>query len=102
MIVLAIVLMMLTLVMMVITIVMVVMKVLTSTLHISHKQLIVICQREANNKHVVCNKDDDVDDDVGDCNDDFIDDDVDTVEVVDGTDNHLTHLSQAADCCLIE
>eukprot|EP00957_Ditylum_brightwellii_P145657 11090217-Ditylum_brightwellii.AAC.1 len=62
-------------------------------------------ERSKQNKHVVCNKDDDVDngddngddDSVDDCDDDDDDDDCDV-----GADKHLTHHSQAADCCLME
>eukprot|EP00957_Ditylum_brightwellii_P028818 2177283-Ditylum_brightwellii.AAC.1 len=118
MIVLKMVMMMVMMMVMVMTMVlMIVMKVLTSTLHISHKQLIVASQRKANNMHVVCNKDDDIDDDVYDsvCNGDDeddndvaddgydgdgVDDSVDNSD--DGDDKHLPHLTQAADCCLIE
>eukprot|EP00957_Ditylum_brightwellii_P118869 9066033-Ditylum_brightwellii.AAC.1 len=47
-------------------------------------------------KHIVCNKDDDVDD----CVDNGDDDSADNGD--DGDDKHLTHLSQAADSCLME
>eukprot|EP00957_Ditylum_brightwellii_P039897 3020574-Ditylum_brightwellii.AAC.1 len=65
-----------------------VMTVLTSTSHISHK-------RSKQYKHVVGNKDDDVDNgaDIGVDNgdDDIVHDGVDGAQ---GADKHLTHLSQ--------
>eukprot|EP00957_Ditylum_brightwellii_P080857 6150533-Ditylum_brightwellii.AAC.1 len=60
-------------------------------------------ERSKLNKHVVCNKYNDVDNGVDNGDDsveDGDDDDVDNSD--DGADMHLTHLSQAADCCLIE
>eukprot|EP00957_Ditylum_brightwellii_P154775 11779673-Ditylum_brightwellii.AAC.1 len=45
-------------------------------------------ERSEKNKHLVCNKDDDVVNGV--------------VDGDGGADKYLTHLSQAADCCLIE
>eukprot|EP00957_Ditylum_brightwellii_P068432 5195738-Ditylum_brightwellii.AAC.1 len=65
-------------------------------------------ERSKQNKHVVCNKDNDVNDDVDDVVDNGDDDSVedgddDGVEDDDdGVDKHLTHLSQVADCCLME
>eukprot|EP00957_Ditylum_brightwellii_P133499 10177752-Ditylum_brightwellii.AAC.1 len=47
-------------------------------------------------KHVVYNKDNDTDDGVEDGDDDGVD------NGYDGADKHLTHLSQAADFCLME
>eukprot|EP00957_Ditylum_brightwellii_P134886 10283841-Ditylum_brightwellii.AAC.1 len=85
------------------------MTVLTSTSHTSHNQLIVVLmERSKQNKHVVCNKDNDVEDSadtgVDNGNNDVVEDCVDN-GVDDGedrADKHLTHLSQVADCCLIE
>eukprot|EP00957_Ditylum_brightwellii_P058350 4424197-Ditylum_brightwellii.AAC.1 len=72
------------------------MMVLTCTLHISHKQLIVgLWTEESKKKHVVCKKDDDVDDGDGDGDVNGVDDCVNHED--DSADNHLTHLSQAAD-----
>eukprot|EP00957_Ditylum_brightwellii_P089641 6827191-Ditylum_brightwellii.AAC.1 len=51
-------------------------------------------ERSKRNKHVVCNKDNDVD--YGD------DDSVDDGDGDDSADKHLAYLSQAADCCLME
>eukprot|EP00957_Ditylum_brightwellii_P190501 14500617-Ditylum_brightwellii.AAC.1 len=55
-------------------------------------------------EYVVCDKDDDVDngddDSVDDGVDESVDDSVD--DGADGADKHLTYLSQAADCCLME
>eukprot|EP00957_Ditylum_brightwellii_P079029 6010584-Ditylum_brightwellii.AAC.1 len=45
-------------------------------------------ERSKRNEHVVCNKDDDVEDGVEDGDN--------------GAGKHLTHLSQVADCCLME
>eukprot|EP00957_Ditylum_brightwellii_P138625 10566651-Ditylum_brightwellii.AAC.1 len=65
-------------------------------------------ERSEQNKHVVCDKDDDVDDGVDngvdDGNDDSVDngDDDGNDDGDDGADKHLTYLSQAADCCLME
>eukprot|EP00957_Ditylum_brightwellii_P025279 1913067-Ditylum_brightwellii.AAC.3 len=56
------------------------------------------------NKHVICDKDNDVNNDVDCCDDDSADDS-DGGGVDDGddmADKHLTHLSQQADYCLIE
>eukprot|EP00957_Ditylum_brightwellii_P155624 11846203-Ditylum_brightwellii.AAC.1 len=71
-----------------------VLTVLTSTSHISHSQAADCClmEKSEKNKHVVYNKDDDVDDDGVDNGDNDSVDDCD-----DGADKHLTHLSQAAD-----
>eukprot|EP00957_Ditylum_brightwellii_P134973 10290952-Ditylum_brightwellii.AAC.1 len=61
-------------------------------------------ERSIQNKHVVYNKDNDVDDDVDNGDNDSVDncddDGVDNGDN-DGADKHLTHLSQAADCCLM-
>eukprot|EP00957_Ditylum_brightwellii_P179733 13691551-Ditylum_brightwellii.AAC.1 len=65
-------------------------------------------ERSKQNKHVVCDKDNDVDDDVDngiedgveDGDDDSVEDSVGDSDV--GADKHLTHLSQATDCCLME
>eukprot|EP00957_Ditylum_brightwellii_P134565 10259266-Ditylum_brightwellii.AAC.1 len=65
-------------------------------------------ERSKENKHLVCNKDDDVDNDVDDGVDigdnDSVDDDVGNGvdDGVDSADKHLTHLTQAADCSLTE
>eukprot|EP00957_Ditylum_brightwellii_P077913 5921834-Ditylum_brightwellii.AAC.1 len=47
--------------------------------------------RSKHNKHVVCNKDDNGDNDVDN-----------VADGVDGADKRLTHLLQAADCCLMQ
>eukprot|EP00957_Ditylum_brightwellii_P024162 1821566-Ditylum_brightwellii.AAC.1 len=58
-------------------------------------------ERSKRNKHVVCNKVDDVDDFDDDSDvDDDVDDGVDNGD--DNAEKPLTHLSQAADCCLME
>eukprot|EP00957_Ditylum_brightwellii_P041239 3122443-Ditylum_brightwellii.AAC.1 len=72
-------------------------------------------ERSKQNKNVVCNKDNDVDDGVEDGVNNGVDNGVDNVidnGVDNGVDNgydgaeeankHLTHLSQVADCCLME
>eukprot|EP00957_Ditylum_brightwellii_P086736 6600246-Ditylum_brightwellii.AAC.1 len=71
--------------------------------HFTHLSQAVDChftQRSEQNKHVVGNKDDDIDDDVDDGVDDSVDDgDDDSVDDgVDGADKHLTHLAQGFDC----
>eukprot|EP00957_Ditylum_brightwellii_P074770 5682202-Ditylum_brightwellii.AAC.1 len=60
------------------------------------------------NKHVVCNEDNDVDKGVDNCDDESFDDysvyhcgDHD-YNGDDGAEKHFTHLSQLADCCLKE
>eukprot|EP00957_Ditylum_brightwellii_P173581 13216053-Ditylum_brightwellii.AAC.1 len=59
-------------------------------------------ERSKQNKHVVCTKDNDDDDDGVDNGVDNgggnSDDNVDH----EGADKHLIHLSQAADCCLMQ
>eukprot|EP00957_Ditylum_brightwellii_P158516 12065102-Ditylum_brightwellii.AAC.1 len=63
-------------------------------------------ERIKQNEHVVCNKYDDVDNDVDngvEDGDDGVgngDNGIDNGD--DGADKHLAHLSQAADCCLME
>eukprot|EP00957_Ditylum_brightwellii_P001290 101419-Ditylum_brightwellii.AAC.1 len=57
-------------------------------------------ERSKQNKYVVCNEYDDVDDDVDNGVDNGDNDSVNDGD--DGADKHLTHLSQAADCCLAE
>eukprot|EP00957_Ditylum_brightwellii_P177843 13546441-Ditylum_brightwellii.AAC.1 len=62
-------------------------------------------ERSKQNKHLVCDGDDDVEDDVdnGDNNSvDEGDDDDDVEEGAEGADKHIAHLSQAADCCMTE
>eukprot|EP00957_Ditylum_brightwellii_P109549 8354869-Ditylum_brightwellii.AAC.1 len=61
-------------------------------------------ERSKQNKHVVCNKDDDIDNDIDDGVDNGDDDSIDNGDddSVDGADKHLAHLSQTADCCLTE
>eukprot|EP00957_Ditylum_brightwellii_P059184 4491769-Ditylum_brightwellii.AAC.1 len=67
-----------------------------------------LIERSKNNKHVVWDKDDDVDDCVGygddNCDDDSdkCGDDVGIDDGDDSADKNLTHLSQAPDCCLME
>eukprot|EP00957_Ditylum_brightwellii_P102868 7839222-Ditylum_brightwellii.AAC.1 len=61
-------------------------------------------ERSKRSKHVVCDKNDDDDNDVNDGvengDNDIVDDGVDNGDG--GADKHLTYLSQAADCCLME
>eukprot|EP00957_Ditylum_brightwellii_P070927 5389442-Ditylum_brightwellii.AAC.1 len=74
-------------------------------------------ERSKQNKHVVCNKDNDVYNGVKDGDDDGVDDDDDVDNDVDdcvdigdngvdgvdlAADKRLAHLSQGADCCLME
>eukprot|EP00957_Ditylum_brightwellii_P152955 11642649-Ditylum_brightwellii.AAC.1 len=71
-------------------------------------------EKSKQNEHVVCNKDNEVDDGVEDGNndsvedgddadDDGVDNGDDAVDDCDeGADKHFTHLSQVADCCLME
>eukprot|EP00957_Ditylum_brightwellii_P164256 12505094-Ditylum_brightwellii.AAC.1 len=62
-------------------------------------------ERSKQNKHIVCNKDSDVDNGVDNGDDDSVDHSVDDGGVnsgVDCADKYLVHLSQAADCCLME
>eukprot|EP00957_Ditylum_brightwellii_P194884 14846675-Ditylum_brightwellii.AAC.1 len=62
-------------------------------------------ERSKQNKHHVCDKDDDVndgvdngdDDSVDNCDDDCVDD---GNESAGSAVKHLAHLSQAADCCM--
>eukprot|EP00957_Ditylum_brightwellii_P070854 5384169-Ditylum_brightwellii.AAC.1 len=55
-------------------------------------------ERSKRNKHVVCNKDNDIDGDGDDGVDNGDSDSVDNGD--DSADKHLTHLSQTANCCL--
>eukprot|EP00957_Ditylum_brightwellii_P031116 2357208-Ditylum_brightwellii.AAC.1 len=57
-------------------------------------------ERSKQNKHLVCNEDDDVDSGVDNGDDDGVDDgDNDGVDnCADSANKHLAHLSQAADC----
>eukprot|EP00957_Ditylum_brightwellii_P129651 9890199-Ditylum_brightwellii.AAC.1 len=71
--------------------------------HLVHLSQAADCcrmDRNKRNKHLVCDEDDDVeygdDDSVDDGDDDSVDDGAE------GADNHLIHLSQAADCCKME
>eukprot|EP00957_Ditylum_brightwellii_P145120 11053406-Ditylum_brightwellii.AAC.1 len=73
--------------------------------HLVHLSQVADCclaNRNKQNKHLVCNEDDDVDDGTVDGADDSVgngdDDGVDNG--ADGADKHLTYLSQVADCCL--
>eukprot|EP00957_Ditylum_brightwellii_P077560 5893872-Ditylum_brightwellii.AAC.1 len=60
-------------------------------------------ERSKQNEHVVCDVDNDVDDGVDNGDDDSVEDDGGGVDDGDdGADKHLTYLSQAADCCLME
>eukprot|EP00957_Ditylum_brightwellii_P155421 11830611-Ditylum_brightwellii.AAC.1 len=65
-------------------------------------------ERRKQNKHAVGIKDDGVDDGVDNGVDDSVDNGVDASvgnsvdNSDDGADKHLTHLSQAVDCCLTE
>eukprot|EP00957_Ditylum_brightwellii_P174225 13264759-Ditylum_brightwellii.AAC.1 len=70
-------------------------------------------ERSKQNKHFFCDEDDDVDNGVDNGDDDSVDNDDDDDSVADGDDDgdddgaegadkHLTHLSQSADCCLME
>eukprot|EP00957_Ditylum_brightwellii_P060619 4602964-Ditylum_brightwellii.AAC.1 len=58
-------------------------------------------ERNEQNKHLVCNEDDDVDYGVNNGNYDSIDngDDDGVDDGAEGSDEHLVHLSQVADCC---
>eukprot|EP00957_Ditylum_brightwellii_P209745 15363024-Ditylum_brightwellii.AAC.1 len=70
--------------------------------HISQSADCCLMERSNQNKHVVCNKDNDVNNDF-DNGDDGVDNDDDGIDVGnDGPDKHLTHLSQADNCCLME
>eukprot|EP00957_Ditylum_brightwellii_P195437 14890632-Ditylum_brightwellii.AAC.1 len=53
-------------------------------------------ERSKQKEHLVCNKDDDVDDGVVNSVDNGDDDGAE------GADKHLTHLSQGTDCCMME
>eukprot|EP00957_Ditylum_brightwellii_P160471 12216391-Ditylum_brightwellii.AAC.1 len=71
--------------------------------HLSQAADCCLVERSKQNEHVVCNKDDDVNDDVDNGGDDGDNNSVDNCDDgVDGADKHLTHLSQAAGCCLME
>eukprot|EP00957_Ditylum_brightwellii_P159060 12105821-Ditylum_brightwellii.AAC.1 len=62
-------------------------------------------EKSKKNKHVVCNKDNkdnNVDNGVDNGENGVDDDDNDDEICDDGTDKHLTHLSQAAEYCLME
>eukprot|EP00957_Ditylum_brightwellii_P016556 1244492-Ditylum_brightwellii.AAC.1 len=62
-------------------------------------------ERKKHDKHVVCNKDNgDVENGVDIVDDNSVEDGVDdgVYDVDYGADKHLTHLSQAAHCCLME
>eukprot|EP00957_Ditylum_brightwellii_P170504 12978382-Ditylum_brightwellii.AAC.1 len=72
--------------------------------HLTHLSQVADCcrtSRNEHNKHLVCNKNYDVDngadngdnDSVGNGDNDCVDDGAE------GADKHLEHLSQAADCC---
>eukprot|EP00957_Ditylum_brightwellii_P203673 15335726-Ditylum_brightwellii.AAC.1 len=72
--------------------------------HLTHlSQLADYCcliERNKQHKHAVYIKDDDFDNDVDNGDDGVNDEDADCVDGVDdGTDKHLTYLSQVADCC---
>eukprot|EP00957_Ditylum_brightwellii_P036973 2798947-Ditylum_brightwellii.AAC.1 len=56
-------------------------------------------ERSKQNKHIACNKDNDVNNDIDDGDNDSVDNGNDGVDDVD---KHLKHISQAADCCLME
>eukprot|EP00957_Ditylum_brightwellii_P195636 14906862-Ditylum_brightwellii.AAC.1 len=53
-------------------------------------------ERSKQNKHLVYNEDNDVDDGIDNGDNDSVD------TGVEGADKHLAHLSQVADCCLTE
>eukprot|EP00957_Ditylum_brightwellii_P092071 7009845-Ditylum_brightwellii.AAC.1 len=61
-------------------------------------------ERSKQNKHLVCDEDDDVEYDVDNGDDDGVDDvgDDGVDDGAEGADKHLAHLSQAADCCMME
>eukprot|EP00957_Ditylum_brightwellii_P025278 1913067-Ditylum_brightwellii.AAC.2 len=60
-------------------------------------------ERNKQNKHVVCNEDDVVGNNVDNGDDDSVDNGNDySVDSGDDDEKHLTHLSQPADCCLME
>eukprot|EP00957_Ditylum_brightwellii_P107368 8193098-Ditylum_brightwellii.AAC.1 len=71
--------------------------------HLTHLSQATDCcmmERSKQNKHVVCNEDDDVDNGDDDSEDNGDDDGVD--DGADGADKNLAHLSQATDCCMME
>eukprot|EP00957_Ditylum_brightwellii_P142383 10847642-Ditylum_brightwellii.AAC.1 len=68
--------------------------------HLSEAADCCLMERSEQNKHVVCNVDDGLEDGDDDCVDNGDDNGVDNGD--DGVDKHLTHISQAADCCLME
>eukprot|EP00957_Ditylum_brightwellii_P000412 31682-Ditylum_brightwellii.AAC.1 len=61
-------------------------------------------ERSKQNKHVVCDEDNDVDCNVDNGDDDNVkeEDEDFVVNGDDSADKHLAHLPQAADCCLME
>eukprot|EP00957_Ditylum_brightwellii_P030882 2340089-Ditylum_brightwellii.AAC.1 len=61
-------------------------------------------ERSKQNKHIVCNKDNDGDNSVNNGVDNIVEDSVEDVvdDGDDSADKHHTHLSQMTDCCLME
>eukprot|EP00957_Ditylum_brightwellii_P073986 5622675-Ditylum_brightwellii.AAC.1 len=71
--------------------------------HLTHISQAADCcrmERSKQNKHLVRNEDNDVDDGVDNGDNDSVDDGVD--DGADGADKYLTYLSQVADCCRME
>eukprot|EP00957_Ditylum_brightwellii_P076954 5848964-Ditylum_brightwellii.AAC.1 len=61
-------------------------------------------ERSKQNKHLVWNEDDDVDNGVDNGDNDSVDNGVDggVGDGAEGANKHLAHLSQAADCCMTD
>eukprot|EP00957_Ditylum_brightwellii_P209746 15363024-Ditylum_brightwellii.AAC.2 len=72
--------------------------------HLSQPANCCLMERNNQNKHVVCNKADDVNDNIDNAVDNSDNDSVDAGVngYNDSADKHLTHLSEASDCCLME
>eukprot|EP00957_Ditylum_brightwellii_P127242 9702005-Ditylum_brightwellii.AAC.2 len=72
--------------------------------HLSQAADYCLMEKKKQNKHVDCIKDNDGDKDVDNDGDNDDDDSVNYgIDIVDdGADKYLTHLSQAAECCLME
>eukprot|EP00957_Ditylum_brightwellii_P154834 11784162-Ditylum_brightwellii.AAC.1 len=78
-----------------------------ANMHLAHHSQTADCcmmERSKHNKHLVCDEDNDIDNDVDNGDDDSVDDgDDDSVEEgSEGADKHLAPLSQEADCCIME
>eukprot|EP00957_Ditylum_brightwellii_P063797 4840977-Ditylum_brightwellii.AAC.1 len=76
--------------------------------HLAHLSQAADCcmtERREGNKHLVCDEDNGVDNGVYNCDNDGVDNgDDDGVDksADNSADKHLAHLSQAADCCIME